>query len=56
MMDIQIKRRKTNKEYLCKALREFRDGNVEMLINHSNIINVAFEAGYLAGKQSKVKK
>ena len=55
MRDIQIKRKKTNKEYLCKVLREFRDGNIEMLINHSRIIDVAFEAGYLAGKYEKSK-
>ena len=38
-----------------KAWNEFCEGNVELLANHTELIGLAFEAGYLAGKEAKKK-
>jgi len=34
-----------------KAWDEFVLGNIELFANHYNIIGLAFDAGFLAGKQ-----
>jgi len=38
-----------------KAWNEFCEGNVELLANHIGLIGIAFEAGYLAGKEVSKK-
>ena len=56
MMDIQIKTRKSDAVIIHEEYNKFCDGNAALLIQHAGTIGLAFEAGYLAGKESMVKK
>ncbi len=55
MIDIQIKRKKTDNEIIHEEYSKFCNGNVELLLQHAGVIGLAFEAGYLTGKEAKKK-
>jgi len=45
-----------NKKEFDMAWKEFCDNNSELLFNHSEVIMLAFKAGWLAGKCEEIEK